>query len=250
VQQVEFCRLVQNLHPHFFSNRLVLDIGSLDINGNNSIFFKNCLYLGIDLMLGKNVDFTSKGHELMFPDACADVIISTECFEHDMFYEKTLKNIVRLLKPGGLFFFTCATTGRHEHGTRRTTPSKAPLLEHFAEWADYYKNLEEADIRKVLNIEDIFSEHQFSVGTVSCDLYFWGIKKGEFKQHEGYSFLVNKNQHVELKNELLKEKQKNEELASALMKANSHIDMLKNTIFWRLTKQLKKIRSKLVKPVG
>ena len=30
-----FCKSVKALHPSFFSNRLVLDIGSLDINGNN-----------------------------------------------------------------------------------------------------------------------------------------------------------------------------------------------------------------------
>ena len=28
-----------------------------------------------------------------------------------------------MLKPGGLFFFTCGGSGRVEHGTRRTTPT-------------------------------------------------------------------------------------------------------------------------------
>ena len=147
-QQVEFCLSVKQKLPQFFSNRLVIDIGSLDINGNNQYLFEDCMYFGIDLLAGKNVDFAAKGHELNLPDASVDVIVSTECFEHDKFYSLTLKNIVRMLKPGGLFVFSCATTGRPEHGTRRTTPADAPFIQEDDEWGDYYKNLEENNLIK------------------------------------------------------------------------------------------------------
>lgn len=190
IQQAEFCRLVKREFPEYFSNKLVLDIGSLDINGNNQFLFEDCLYLGVDLAPGKNVDFVSKGHELALPDASFDVVVSTECFEHDQFYDRTLKNIVRLLKPGGLFFFSCATTGRPEHGTRRTTPHDAPLIQGFDEWSDYYKNLEEADVRAVLDIEAIFSKHAFSTNSDTKDLYFWGIKKGNLIHRNDYSIHV------------------------------------------------------------
>ena len=115
-QQVDFCKSVKGLLPHFFHNNFVVDIGSLDINGNNQYLFDDCLYLGIDLFPGKNVDLATTAHEFNLPDESVDVIISTECFEHDRFYSLTLKNIVRILKPGGLFIFSCATTGRPEHG--------------------------------------------------------------------------------------------------------------------------------------
>jgi len=42
---------------------------------------------------------------------------------------------------------------------------------------NYYKNLEEKDIRAVLDIEKIFSNFSFEVELNHCDLYFWGIKK-------------------------------------------------------------------------
>ena len=63
-------------------NKLVLDIGSLDINGNNQYLFEDCQYTGIDVGVGKNVDIVSKAHELKMPSGTYDTIISTECFEH------------------------------------------------------------------------------------------------------------------------------------------------------------------------
>lgn len=101
--QAEFCKLVKKQFPDFFYKRLVVDIGSLDINGNNKYLFDDCIYIGVDLLPGQNVDLISKGHELPFPNETVDVIISTECFEHDQFYSLTIKNIVRMLKPSGLF---------------------------------------------------------------------------------------------------------------------------------------------------
>ncbi|NBL00451.1 MAG: class I SAM-dependent methyltransferase, partial [Erysipelotrichia bacterium] len=190
IQQQEFCRSVQGQFPEFFKNKFVLDIGSLDINGNNQEWFDNCKYLGVDIAYGRNVDIVSKGHELGFPDATFDVIISTECFEHDQYYISTIQNIYRMLKPGGLFIFTCATTGRPEHGTRRTTPEDAPLLQSDIEWSDYYKNLTENDIRQVLDIEHSFSDHKFSTNEFSHDLYFYGFKKGELIQHLEYSNIL------------------------------------------------------------
>ena len=174
-QQQYFCEKVKLQHPQFFSNKKVLDVGSLDINGNNRFLFEDCDYTGIDVGEGPNVDLVSLAHEYDAPDDYYDVVISTECFEHDMHYDKSILNIIRVLSPGGLFLFTCATEGREEHGTARTKPEDAPLLS--GEWSDYYKNLTEQDIRNVINIDDIFSHYSFEVNSESFDLYFWGIKK-------------------------------------------------------------------------
>ena len=189
-QQRDFCLSVRNKLPAFFKGKWVLDMGSLDINGNNQYLFEDCGYLGVDLLPGRNVDFTGKGHEILFPDASFDVIISTECFEHDPYHARTIPNLVRMLKPGGLFLFSCATTGRPEHGTRRTTPGDAPFTQHFGDWGDYYRNLEEGDIRQILDIEQCFAEHEFSVQHDNHDLYFWGVKRGALLQRNDYSFLL------------------------------------------------------------
>ena len=173
-----------------FKGKLVLDIGSLDINGNNQYLFEQCGYLGVDLSIGNNVDIVSKGHELQFRDETFDVIISTECFEHDTFYAKTLQNIFRMLKPGGIFVFSCATTGRPEHGTRRTTPQDSPFTQDFADWSDYYQNLEEKDIRQVMDVDELFQEYEFSVEMSTFDLYFWGVKKGTLDDRQNYSFML------------------------------------------------------------
>ena len=192
-QQEAFCKSVKRRFPDFFVNKFVLDIGSLDINGNNQYLFDDCQYIGVDLAIGRNVDIVTEGHNLSLPANTFDLIVSTECFEHDRFYGHTLKNIVRLLKPGGMLLFTCATTGRPEHGTLRTTSQDAPFLAQFGEWANYYKNLDESDIRKVLDIESVFSQYEFGIGQENFDLYFWGIKAGNLAPRTDYSFQVKAN---------------------------------------------------------
>jgi len=174
-EQREYCQRIKDLHPDKFKGVDVLDCGSLDINGNNRYLFKGCYYWGIDVGEGENVDEVCSIHNFDNSDETYQFIISTECFEHDMHYKESLLNIVRLLAPGGMFLFTCATTGRAEHGTRRTSPIDAPLLS--GEWSDYYKNLTEADIREVLDIDAIFSEYAFEVDDKHKDLNFYGIKK-------------------------------------------------------------------------
>lgn len=195
-QQVEFCKKVKNIFPEFFCYKLVLDVGSLDINGNNRYLFENCTYLGIDVAAGNNVDLVANGSKIQLPDESIDVIISTECLEHDMFYSETLVNIYRMLKPGGLFLFTCATEGRPEHGTSRTTPQDAPLIQDNSEWKDYYKNLSESDIRKVLDIEQIFKQAAFEVNHVSHDLYFYGFKNGELPDNKNIYYSKNKLEEI------------------------------------------------------
>ena len=183
-EQRDFCIRVKEKFPEYFKNKKVLDIGSLDINGSNRDLFEDCNYIGIDVGEGKNVDLISVGHLFDGPDDYFDTIISTEVFEHDMYYVETIKNIMRMLKPGGLFLFTCAAPGRPEHGTRRQGEWCAPLLLQISEeWADYYKNLEESDIRKIGGFDEVFPDSHFELNNIyleiPADLYFYGIKGGE-----------------------------------------------------------------------
>ena len=171
-QQQDFCKAIRKRHPNRFENVRVLDIGSLDINGNNRFLFTNPDYTGIDLGEGPNVDEVCKGHE-----HCSsipyDVSISTECLEHDEWWKLTLANMWELTRPGGLILFTCASKNRAEHGTKRTSPANAPFVQ------DYYGNLTEQDIRSVWDIEALFDEWEFQSARGDQDLYFYGIKKWE-----------------------------------------------------------------------
>ena len=183
-EQQGFCESVKEQYPDFFKNKKVLDIGSLDLNGVNKELFEDSDYIGIDVGFGENVDVASIGHLYDAPDNYFDVIISTETFEHDMFYEKTIGNIIRMLKPGGLFLFTCAAPGRPEHGTKKTdTEIDSPLLSKISdEWGNYYKNLIPDDFRSIPLFNETFPDGYFEVKNtdiaIPSDLYFYGFKGG------------------------------------------------------------------------
>ena len=172
--QTRFCTSVRNRFPDKFVNCSVLDIGSLDINGNNRYLFSgNYTYIGVDLGPGKNVDVVSKGHEYK-PGIQFDVVVSTECFEHDQFWQETLKNCMELTKSGGIFLFTCAYYCRAEHGTVKSgSPEAAPHV--VALFGDYYKNLGEKEIEETLDLKNLFSSYECS--HEQGDLRFWGLKK-------------------------------------------------------------------------
>lgn len=179
-EQQEFCRKIKEKYPKYFKGKKVLDIGSLDINGNNRFLLDSCNYIGLDVGEGPNVDVVQVAHLYDAPDEYFDLIISTEVFEHDMFYESSIINIIRMLKPGGAFIFTCASTGREEHGTRKSDGSwAAPLLiEISEEWSDYYKNITEKDIIKIEGFKECFPDGIFEYSPIPGDLYFFGVKGG------------------------------------------------------------------------
>lgn len=164
--QLDFVARVKQRFPQYFKNSKVLEIGSLDINGSVRQFFDSCDYIGVDLGEGKGVDLIAKGEELKFPDNHFDVAISCECFEHNPEWIRTFNNMVRM--ASGLVIMTCATTGRPEHGTRRTSPSDAPFC------GDYYRNLTEKDIRDSCDLSK-FATYEFSTNSNPADLYFWGL---------------------------------------------------------------------------
>ena len=97
-----------------------------------------------------------------------------------------------MLKPNGMLCFTCASTGRAEHGTRRTTPQDSyGTIGNVEDMFDYYKNLTVQDINDVLNLDELFSEWDTYYNTKSFDLYFVGIKKGTNNTSNKLSQYVN-----------------------------------------------------------
>lgn len=170
-EQKHFVNSVKETFPEYFVGKKVLEVGSLNINGTCRDLFQDCHYIGIDLDHGPCVDIVCKGHLYPEPDNSFDVVFSTECFEHDIHVSETFNNMIRLLKPKGLLFFTCAWIGRPEHGTTRTQPESSPFTN------DYYRNLDEPDFHTMVDIKATFERYEFSVNSSSFDLYFYGIKK-------------------------------------------------------------------------
>ena len=180
IQARDFTLFVKQILTKFFINQRVLDVGSGDINGNNRFLFENCQYEGNAVVSASNVTIVSKTKDLPFVENSFDTIISTECFEHDPEYRESFIKIYNMLKPNGLFCFTCASTGRAEHGTRRTSPMESyGTIGGLEDMSDYYKNLTEIDVNEVLQLNRLFSTWDTYYNSESKDLYFVGIKKGD-----------------------------------------------------------------------
>jgi SAM-dependent methyltransferase len=170
---------IGDAYPHLFSKCSVLDVGSLDVCGTARPYWSGCAYTGLDIAPGPGVDVVSVCHEWNPPGGPYETVVSCDALEHDMHWRKTLPAMVRLLKPGGLLVFTCASTGRLKHGTVDSIPSSSPLtVARGGEWGSYYQNLAESDIRSVLDIERTFWMWEFSTryGSMGLDLRMWGLK--------------------------------------------------------------------------
>jgi len=178
IEARDFTLFVKSILYEYFINMSVLDVGSGDINGNNHFLFDNCIYEGNDVVDAKNVTIVSKTKDLPFSPNYFDTIISTECFEHDPEYKESIIKIYTMLKPGGLLVFTCASTDRPEHGTRRTTPQHSyGTIGNLDDMVDYYKNLTHQDIAEILDLNKCFSAVNMYYNSVSKDLYFVGLKR-------------------------------------------------------------------------
>ena len=204
----DFTLFIKSILSDFFIGKIILDVGSGDINGNNNFLFENCEYNGNDVIEAPNVTIVSKTKDLPFQDNTFDTIISTECFEHDPEYKESFIKIYNMLKPDGLFCFTCASTNRPEHGTRRSTPHDSyGTIGNLEDMSDYYKNLTEIDLNDVLSLNTMFSVWDTYYNSHSRDLYFVGIKKGDcafnsLKKYENYG-VVNTTYNISKKMETL-----------------------------------------------
>jgi len=197
MQAKDFTIFVKSILEEYFIDKNVLDVGSGDINGNNRFLFKNCKYEGNDVIQAPNVTIVSKTKNLPYENETFDTIISTECFEHDPTYKESFLKIYDMLKKDGLFCFTCASTGRPEHGTRRTTPRDSyGTMGKLEDMADYYKNLTEQDLNDVLNLNELFSVWDTYYGTETKDLFFLGIKKGNKKYYPLPKYTKNHTIHT------------------------------------------------------
>jgi len=110
------------------------------------------------------------------PTGHFDTLVSAECFEHNPFWVETFANMLRMTRPGGLVAFSCASTGRPEHGTARTSPNLSPLT-HAQGW-DYYRNLDADDFMNTFHLQGWFDYFHFLYCPRMFDLYFYGFRKG------------------------------------------------------------------------
>ena len=154
----------------------ILEIGSYEVNGSIRDIFKRSNYLGIDLTNGPGVDLVMNGEDIRKLNKKFDVIISSECFEHAVNWKKIFFEMIHCVKDSGFIVMTCASTGRIEHGTKRSDfffkMKSSPGTND-----DYYRNLNKKDFFQNFDISKIFEKYFFFYNIHSFDLYFAGQKK-------------------------------------------------------------------------
>lgn len=91
----------------------ILEIGS-QIGGFNirSLAPNNSQYIGVDLEMAPGVDIVLQDeYKFPFEDSSFDFIISSSCFEHIKFFWLSFIEIMRVLKPDGLFYLNAPSNG-------------------------------------------------------------------------------------------------------------------------------------------
>jgi hypothetical protein len=169
-QQRSFLELVCQTFLASRNSLKILEVGSYSVNGTVRDLFKGADYIGADLCEGPCVDIVSSGHELQYPSESFDLTLSMECFEHNPYWKETFINMHRMAKD--LVIVTCASRGRIEHGTSRTTPGSSPGTQAIG--SEYYRNLNPRDFN-LFPLRDMFT--QWHLSTLGTDLYFIGWKK-------------------------------------------------------------------------
>lgn len=181
-----FFESIKKNNPEYFNNVSVIEIGSLNINGTVRDFFNSNNYVGVDLEKGNGVDLVCEGQNVNLPSNYFDVSVSAECFEHNPYWKETFLNMYRMSSK--FVIFTCASDGRPEHGTSKTSPRDSPFT---IKW-DYYKNLNEKDFRDNFDLDNMFDKYEFSYNESAKDLYFWGLKK-DLEIHHFYHIYSDGN---------------------------------------------------------
>ena len=69
-------------------------------------------YIGVDFVEGKGVDvILNDPYTLPFAAESADIVLSSSCFEHSEMFWLVFLEIMRILKPGGLFYLNVPSNG-------------------------------------------------------------------------------------------------------------------------------------------
>ena len=91
----------------------VLEIGAQDVNGSlRSACPVGFDYIGVDFEDAKGVDIVLQDpYVLPFENESVDIILSSSCFEHSEMFWLVFLEVLRVLKPKGLFYLNAPSSG-------------------------------------------------------------------------------------------------------------------------------------------
>ena len=91
----------------------VIEIGSQDVNGSlREVCPSEFNYIGLDFQSAKGVDIVlDDPYSLPFENESVDIVLSSSCFEHSEMFWLVFLEVMRVLKPSGLFYLNAPSSG-------------------------------------------------------------------------------------------------------------------------------------------
>ena len=106
-------RFISNYETN--DEKKLVEIGSKSYQGQFSfsqLLPEKIKYIGVDFQSGLNVDVVLEDpYTIPIDDNSVDYVISSSCFEHSEFFWLSFLEIMRILKPGGLFYLNVPSNG-------------------------------------------------------------------------------------------------------------------------------------------
>jgi SAM-dependent methyltransferase len=120
----------------------IVDVGAQDIVGSlRTVAPPNCKYVGLDFAEGKGVDMVmTDPYKLPLEDNSVDVVVSSSCFEHAEFFWLSFNEVMRILKPQGLFYLNVPSNGafhRYPVDCWRFYPDAGKALQNWGRRSGY-----------------------------------------------------------------------------------------------------------------
>ncbi len=111
----------KHLPPQEITGKEVLEVGACDFNGSIKPYLMHHdpkSYLGIDMIEGPCVDKVMNADDLEkeFGPERFDIVMSIEMMEHTRWWRRSLTNMKRVVRRGGLLLITSPARGYLYHG--------------------------------------------------------------------------------------------------------------------------------------
>jgi SAM-dependent methyltransferase len=129
---------------NYVSNVTPLRIGEVGAGGDTyirNLVPKNSVFVSLDSDQGVGADvFLEDPYTFPVESNSVDIIVSSSCFEHSEMFWLTFNEIMRVLKPGGLFYLNAPSAGawhRYPVDCWRFYPDSGNALVKWAQRSGY-----------------------------------------------------------------------------------------------------------------
>jgi SAM-dependent methyltransferase len=131
----------------------VIEIGSQDVNGSlKDVCPSYFNYIGVDFVSAKNVDVVlTDPYLLPFESNSIDIVVSSSCLEHSEMFWLVFLEVLRVLKPNGLFYINAPSRGpfhRYPVDCWRFYPDSGNALNKWANRSGFDSLMLESFIQK------------------------------------------------------------------------------------------------------